>query len=318
MAERAVSLTADAGDGGTPSEATEEYLEQLAAAFRPSWELDDAPFEGSASPLAANVQAWPGGRRDHHATNGVISPLKAVPSSDLLEAQAGAARVVSWPAPNGANQGPGPTGALASPRGPLAWVPPAAADSTELELPTFAQRSRRPLWIALGGSITLLIVLVTWAVSGSDAHPGPAAPPAASAAPLSAAPLSAAPLSAAPLSAAPLSAAPLSAAPPPTAERTSEPAQLATAPSAEPTSASAPPPRPPSPVAFPAAKPARRDPEGDARRRAAAEEEPLTTVLPPPTRPAARPAPVAKPSARPIPPPPPPPPPPPSVRDVPF
>jgi hypothetical protein len=276
----------------------QEYLEQLAATFRPCWELDDTAFEGSARPSSANVQPLKGGigelevRRDNRATHGVLAPLKPVRSGDLLEAPAGAARVVSWPAPNAANQGPGATGALASPQGPLAWIPPAAPESTELDLRLLARRSRRPLWIALGGSVTLLIVLVTWAVSGNDANPNPAARPAAPAA--------------------------LSAAPRPTAAEPSEPAPPATAPSAEPTSASAA--RPPSPVAFPAAKPARRDPEGDVRRRAPAEEDPLTTVLPPPSHPAARPAPLLKPNARPIPlpAPPAPPPPPPSVRDVPF
>jgi hypothetical protein len=301
MVERAVSLSADAGDEGTPSEATQEYLEQLAAAFRPSWELDDATFDGSASLLSANVQPLQGGigalevRRENGATNGVLAPLKPVQSSHPFEAQAGTARVVSWPAPNAANQGARATGAPASPRGTLAWVPPAAADSTELDLPTFARRSRRPLWIALAGSVTLLIVLVTWAVSGNVAIPSPAAPPAAPTA--------------------------LSAAPPPTATETSEPAPPAMAPSAEPTSASVLlRPRSPSPVAFPAPKPARRDPEGDARRRVPTDEDPLTTVLPPPppARPAAaRPAPLLKPTARPIPVPAPPPPPPP-LRDIPF
>jgi hypothetical protein len=102
-------LSPGAGDGGIPSEAAQEDLEQLATAFRPSWDPHRAAFAGSAN-----------------------------------------------------RSGP--------------------VDSTEFDVPPFARRSTRPLWIALGVGVTVLVALVIWSATGSNAGYVPVTPSATPAA----------------------------------------------------------------------------------------------------------------------------------------
>jgi hypothetical protein len=178
-------------------------FERLANAFRPSWELDDAPFTGAASFSPADLRALQGGgtraevRAVAQATNGGGYPPPVVAAPHVPEG----AGVVDRPAPpvDVAPPPPAPvarpsTPAFARPSAPpldlsprprvanraappmpVAPVARARLPSADLEEP-FARSSKKPLWLGLGAGAVGLIVVGIWAVSGHgpDKSPAPA------------------------------------------------------------------------------------------------------------------------------------------------
>src|ERR1700733_7114119 len=73
------------GLGGQQStRLTTDDLEQLAAAFRPSWELDDAPFTGAGTMSPADVRALQSGGGTHAEVGPAAqSPNGAYPATSL-------------------------------------------------------------------------------------------------------------------------------------------------------------------------------------------------------------------------------------------
>ena len=59
--------------GPVVSELSPEDLEQLATEFRPSWELDEAPFAGGANFSSADVQSLQGGEARNRARQALVT-----------------------------------------------------------------------------------------------------------------------------------------------------------------------------------------------------------------------------------------------------
>jgi len=201
-------------DGGARDEASAEELERLAAAFRPSWQLDDAPFTGGAHFSAGEIQALEGAetraqvKAAMDASNGARLPPKPVafrqpPSTVIIETTPEAKPVAPGRAQSTiVGMPPGPSlpnvqqassprvmplsAASASPWLPPAspWQPPAVDDPDDSPFP---RRSKKPLWFGVGvclaGAIGLgLGAWTTMSKSAPEAppvHPSEAARPRA-------------------------------------------------------------------------------------------------------------------------------------------
>jgi hypothetical protein len=192
---------------------TADEFDQLAAAFRPSWELDEAPFVGAGSMSPSDLHALQGGggtRAEIRAVAQAASPLAPAPA----------------PVVNGAHAAPKPAGPSHEPEDsvivdrsitavPIAPPPvhprvamaaPAVAIPPQVSADRLAQtrivhrpavpvsaprsaprestgsfdaralRSRRPLWIGLGAGAVALVAAGIWAASGSSQAPAPVVP----------------------------------------------------------------------------------------------------------------------------------------------
>jgi hypothetical protein len=189
---------------------TVDDLDQLAAAFRPSWEFDEAPFAGPGTMSQADLRALQGGGGTHAdiravaqapagpVVNGAHAPTRPIVASHEPEDSVVIDRSIT-----AAEIAPTPPPAAPEPvRVPLA-APPAAAVQVPRSADRLAQtrvvrraaqvpaprestgsfdaralgRSKRPLWIGLGAGAVVLVAVGIWATSGSSEAPA-AVPPA--------------------------------------------------------------------------------------------------------------------------------------------
>jgi hypothetical protein len=189
---------------------TPDDFEQLAAAFRPSWEFDEAPFTGPGSMSPSELHALQGGGGTHAdvrvaapLTNGVHGHAIPKPTAATAELQdsvivdralttADIPLPVSAPAPTPA---PTPFGPPVSVPAPALVAPARPASPDRLAQTRIVQRpvaviplsrdstgsfdvgkgSKRSLWIAIGVGVFALGGIGIWQLSGS---PNAAAPPA--------------------------------------------------------------------------------------------------------------------------------------------
>ena len=115
--------------------------ERLAATFRPSWELDDAPFTGSGDLSSSEVQALQGGgthadvrASQDHASNGACAPTAALAAAQEVEKSVIIDRGVAARDPALREAGPKTT---------MIGMP-AAAPSPEPQPPVASQAPPRP------------------------------------------------------------------------------------------------------------------------------------------------------------------------------
>ena len=183
MAYPADPLNSSAGDQGVSNEPTREYLEQLASAIRPSWELDDTTFSGLTGPSSADMAGVNGTkeasetRAEISASKGSFAPSRATVAegTERAMAEAGVSQlsVVSIVDPPlrapaaAAASSAGGSPRFGSPRLQLVSVAPAGSASIDVEAPAPA-RSRKPLWIVLAVGVLALIAIGGWAASGGD------------------------------------------------------------------------------------------------------------------------------------------------------
>src|ERR1700678_4438006 len=118
---------------------TPDDLERLATAFRPSWELDEAPFTGAGSLSAADVQALQAGgthadvRAATHIASSAFPPARTAARGEPAESMVVAEPVVAPPPPP-------PPPPAASP-----WAPvPAAPQPVAAHAPVQQQASAPP------------------------------------------------------------------------------------------------------------------------------------------------------------------------------
>jgi len=118
---------------------TPDDLERLATAFRPSWELDEAPFTGAGSLSAADVQALQAGgthadvRAATHIASSAFPPARTAASVQPAESMVVTEPVVAPPPPP-------PPPLAASP-----WAPvPAAPQAVAAHAPVQPQGSPPP------------------------------------------------------------------------------------------------------------------------------------------------------------------------------
>jgi hypothetical protein len=118
---------------------TPDDLERLATAFRPSWELDEAPFTGAGSLSAADVQALQAGgthadvRAATHIASSAFPPARTAARVEPAESMVVAEPVVAPPPPP-------PPPPAASP-----WAPvPAAPQPPAAHAPVQQQASAPP------------------------------------------------------------------------------------------------------------------------------------------------------------------------------
>src|SRR5580700_8785195 len=84
---------------------TPDDLERLATAFRPSWELDEAPFTGAGTMSAADVQALQGGgthadvRAATRMAGSAFPPQRTVGTVEPVESIVVAESAVAAPPP---------------------------------------------------------------------------------------------------------------------------------------------------------------------------------------------------------------------------
>jgi hypothetical protein len=171
---------------------TTDDFEQLATAFRPSWEFDEAPFTGAGSLSPADLRALQGGGGTHadvraatQAANAARPVPKAVPpvavEESIIVAPVAVEPVVQ-PVPSRPPPPPPPPVALAPPavalppsperlaqtrivQRPVVRPVPVPVESTgSLDVP-FA-RSKKPLWIGVGVGVVALAVVGIWVGSG--------------------------------------------------------------------------------------------------------------------------------------------------------
>ncbi|HLK35528.1 MAG TPA: hypothetical protein VKU41_02165 [Polyangiaceae bacterium] len=155
-------------------------FDRLAAAFRPSWELDDAPFTGPGSMSPSEIQAVQGG--------GVRADVRAMlqASNGTHAAQVPAGLNATAPVPAAP---PMTTPVMARPAPEISRAPrpvegaltrPAVARPASLDLEDgFAPRpSKKRLWIAMGAGAAVAAIVGIWASSGHDTDK--AAPPVVS------------------------------------------------------------------------------------------------------------------------------------------
>src|ERR1700722_695660 len=188
---------------------TADDFDQLAAAFRPSWEFDEAPFVGAGTMSPTDLHALQGGGGTHAdiraaaqapVVNGAHAPAKPAAAAHEPEdsviidrsvtaevrADVRVADVAPPPAPVQARiPVVAPAVAVRAPTSPdrlaqtrivqRAAVIPVARESTG-SFDARALRSKRPLWIGLGAGGLALIAVGIWAASGSSAAPAPAPP----------------------------------------------------------------------------------------------------------------------------------------------
>ncbi len=186
---------------------TADEFDQLAAAFRPSWELDEAPFVGAGSMSPSDLHALQGG-------GGTRAEIRAV-------SQAASPQAAPAPLVNGAHAAPKPAPPSHEPEDSViidrsitaAPIPPPVQPRVAVAAPALAApphvsadrlaqtrivhrpavpvpgprestgsfdaralRSKRPLWIGLGAGAVALVAAGIWAASGSSQAPAPAVP----------------------------------------------------------------------------------------------------------------------------------------------
>lgn len=177
--------------GSGARELTADDFERLAAVFRPSWELDEAPFSGPANLSAAEVESL--------QARGVASRvLGTVPTTNGSHAHAEqvAPSVVITEPPEPVPVQPASPPPARSPAQPqprsveLRMATPAHAQALPTgrpaesslarprlpslefdELPAFARRSKKPLWIALSTVAIALASFGAWVLAGSSGQP---------------------------------------------------------------------------------------------------------------------------------------------------
>ena len=200
MAYPSDSTDPRARDPAPRDDQSTEELERLAATFRPSWQLDDAPFTGGARFSAEAVRSLEGAemrgqvKAAMETSNGAKRPPKPVafqqpPSTVIIEptpdarpvgkGRASATLVGMSTAPVASDAQFKSTlvipGRRSAPPAPLAaqWQPPQAADAAD-DSP-FPKRSRKPLWIGVGACLAGAIGIGAWAMSSGTA-PAPQPP----------------------------------------------------------------------------------------------------------------------------------------------
>jgi hypothetical protein len=162
------------------TELSPEDFERLSASFRPSWQLDDAPFTGASSLSTSDIRALQGSdaRAEVHALvqqakNGSHAPAKASgvvePSESVIvepTPPVPASRPMPVPVavavPTPSQAAPIRRAAVAIPR----TRPRLASLELDGVVPSFARRSRKPLWIGLAGAVAVAGGIGLWAVSG--------------------------------------------------------------------------------------------------------------------------------------------------------
>jgi hypothetical protein len=194
-----------------------EEAERLAAAFKPSWEFDEAPFTpfaGGAGLDAGQIETLgavdgeartvaphaPPQRVETHEPEVSVIIDRSITAAELDAQRLAAAPQPSRPAP------PPPPAAVASPFASPAFAAPALAPPTpqrvapvmrsprgaspdeSLELPASLKKSNKGLFIGLGIAVAAaaLVLIVHGAMSSPDPSPGSpstAAPVATTAAP---------------------------------------------------------------------------------------------------------------------------------------
>lgn len=183
---------------------TPDDFERLATAFRPSWELDDAPFTGAGTLSTADIRALQGGgtHADVRATaqqavaNVSHAPPKPVitvddPTTKVIIDPAVVAPPVAAPVPERpkviASAGPWTAAAAPAPgvqaptSNPSTRVitvrPPRPRVETE---PTFAPPgAKKGVWIGVGAAAIAVIGGVVWLSSSGSSDKSAAAPPPA-------------------------------------------------------------------------------------------------------------------------------------------
>lgn len=170
---------------------TPEEAERLAATFRPSWELDDAPFTGAAILSDADIKALQRGaaasevRTTMQQQNGAhaaaparppdeVAANKAITQEDIAQALRPA------PVPKIAAKG-GPTGTVVLPPDQAPKITkPAAIPAAPLPATgdfVVPRKSKGP-WIGIGAAFLLALAGgVLWMTSGGGEKPKPAAVP---------------------------------------------------------------------------------------------------------------------------------------------
>ena len=188
---------------------TADEFDQLAAAFRPSWEFDEAPFAGVGSMSPSDLQALQSGGGTHAdvravaqatatAATGLVNgahapPRPAAPAHEpadsvIIDRSVPAADIAPPPpsvqprpqmaAPVVPARAPASPDRLAQTRIIHRPAPvPAPRESTG-SFDARALRSRRPLWIGLGVGGVALVAVGIWAASGSAQAPAPPVPAA--------------------------------------------------------------------------------------------------------------------------------------------
>jgi hypothetical protein len=189
---------------------TVDDLDQLAAAFRPSWEFDEAPFAGAGTMSPVDLHALRGGGGTHadvravaqaapapvvngaHALPKAVAPSHEPEDSVVIDRSITAAAMAPTPPP------PAPE-LVRAPLAPPSAVPvqpprnadrlaqtrivrrsapvPAPRESTGSIDVRALGRSKRPLWIGLGAGAVVLVAVGIWASSSGSVAPA-AVPPA--------------------------------------------------------------------------------------------------------------------------------------------
>ncbi len=194
---------------------TADEFDQLAAAFRPSWEFDEAPFAGAGTMSPSDLHALQGGGGTHadiRAVAHAAAPHAAAPvangaypaqrpagpahqpeDSVIIDRSITAADIAPAPPPPPSVQ---PVQPRPQPAIPVATVAapispdrlaqtrivhrpapvPAPRESTG-SFDARALRSKRPLWIGLGAGSVALVAVGIWAASGSAEAPARPVPP---------------------------------------------------------------------------------------------------------------------------------------------
>jgi hypothetical protein len=187
---------------------TPDDLERLATAFRPSWELDDAPFTGAGSLSAGDIRALQGGGTHAEVRATALTAVQGslAPARVLAAAEEPAKVVIDPglvapppsvrpPAPNVVLSSPGPWAAaapvpVAAPAGPALApgskspsMPPLkprvsaggpapraslATDPSLTSLSAFNAKKSKGLLIGGGVGAVAVVGLIVWLASGSS------------------------------------------------------------------------------------------------------------------------------------------------------
>jgi hypothetical protein len=188
---------------------TANDFERLATVFRPSWELDDAPFTGERTLSASDIQALQGSAPNAEVRAATAQALNAtpVPSKPVATPEPLASVIIDRTlAPIAAPQAVPPPPLCEMPmsrpaHAPAPWAaapsqepqphPPARApESTHTPIgppargrapaldaessASFVLPSKRPLWIGAGVIVVVLAGAGVWATSGGKEKPTPA------------------------------------------------------------------------------------------------------------------------------------------------
>lgn len=183
---------------------TADDFDQLAAAFRPSWEFDEAPFVGAGTMSPADLQALQGSGGTHadiravaraaaapvvngtHAPPKVPAPSHEPEDSVIIDRSLTADAVAPVQPVQPRPQLAPPAVAVAAARSPdrLAQtriiqrpaIVPASRESTGSFDARALRGSKRPLWIGLGAGAVALVAVGLWTASGSSSAPAPTPP----------------------------------------------------------------------------------------------------------------------------------------------